>query len=69
MTRALVGDDVAVRAVGRTARADVDDRALRLDLDAEALREVQVVLDQRVLGVVAAPEHARAAATRPSARG
>ena len=60
--RALGGDRVAVRAVGRAERADVDDGALRHQLHARALREPQVVLDQRVLGAVRAADHAAPAA-------
>jgi hypothetical protein len=55
---ALAGDLVALRAVGRAERFDVHDRALGLDRRARALGQPEVVLDQRVLGVVRAADHA-----------
>ena len=64
----LARDRVAVRAVGRAERADLGDGALGEHLDAVALGEPEVVLDQRVLGVVAAADHAGAAADAARAR-
>jgi len=55
---ALRRDLVALGAVGRADRPDVDDLALREHLDAGPLGEPQVVLDQRVLGVERAADHA-----------
>ena len=65
---ALAGHGVAVAAVGRAERADLGDGALGEDLHAGALGEVEVVLGQRVLGVVAAADHAGAAADAARAR-
>ncbi len=59
---ALAGDRVAVGAVGGAERADLGHLALGLDLDPELLGEPEVVLHQRVLGPVAAADHAAAAA-------
>jgi hypothetical protein len=53
---------------GRAERADLGDGALGQDLHAGALGEVEVVLRQRVLGVVAAADHAGAAADAAGAR-
>ena len=59
--RALGRHDVAFAAVLRADRTDVHHLALRHDLGAALLREPQVVLEQRVLGALAAPDHAGAA--------
>ena len=66
----LAGHPVAIGAVLGAAldRADVGDLALGEDLDAELLREPEVVLDERVLGVVAAAHHAASAADAAGAR-
>ena len=55
-------DLVSLRAVGRAERADVDHLALGEHLGPGLLGEVQVVLDQRVLGAVRAADHAAPAA-------
>src|SRR5262249_20063528 len=62
--RALARHPVAVRAVRRATGAggDVGDLPLRQDVHAELLREPEVVLHQRVLGVVPAADHAAPAA-------
>ena len=61
-------DRVAVRAVGRPEGADLDRLSLGQDLGAEPLREPEVVLDQGVLGAVAAADHAAAAADAAGSR-
>ena len=66
--RSLV-DRVAVGAVGGAERADLGHLALGLDLDPELLGEPEVVLHQRVLGAVAAADHAAAAAHAAGAAG
>ena len=68
---ALARDRVAVRAVGRAERPDVDDRALGHDLRPRPLGQPEVVLRQRVLGVVGTADHAAPArdAARPRRTG
>ncbi len=56
--RAHAFDLVAVASVGRAERADVDDGAFGHHPRAALLGEVQVVLDERVLGAVRAADHA-----------
>ncbi len=56
--RALGRHDVAFAAVLRADGTYVHHLALRHDLGAALLREPQVVLEQRVLGALAAPDHA-----------
>src|SRR5690606_21062387 len=55
--------DLVARAVrlALEQRADVHDLRFGADLRAPLLRKVQVVLDERVLGVLAAADHAAAA--------
>src|SRR4029079_17931966 len=48
----------APRSAGRACGPQVDDLVLGEHLGALALREPQVVLDERVLGVVRAADHA-----------
>ena len=55
---ALGGDAVAVGAGAVPERRDVDDLTLGVHLRAGLLGEVEVVLDERVLGVVRAADHA-----------
>ena len=55
-------DRVSLRAVRGAERPHVGDRPLRVDPDPEALGEPQIVLHQRVLGPVAAADHALPAA-------
>src|SRR5262249_48828242 len=59
---------VAVGAVRRSPWADRRGLALREDLDSPALREPEIVLDEGVLGAVAAPHHAAPAANAAGAR-
>ena len=63
------GDCVAVRAVGRAERADLDRLSLRQHLRAKPLRKPQIVLDQGVLRPVAAADHATSAANAAGSRG
>ena len=57
-----VRDRVSLGAVDGAQRSHVGDRALRVDPHPEALGEPQIVLHQRVLGPVAAADHALPAA-------
>ena len=67
---AFAGDGVPRGTVlGATDWADVGDLALGKDLDAELLREPEVVLGQGVLRVVPAADHAAAAADAARPRG
>src|SRR5262249_8324550 len=66
--RALAGDAVALGAVGGPEGRDRGPLAFGLDLDPEPLGEPEVVLDQGVLGAVAAADHAAAAAQAPGPR-
>src|SRR5207253_3617859 len=59
--RALAGDAVAVAAVGGAERADLGHGAVGDDLDAAPFGQVEVVLDERVLGAHRAADHAAGA--------
>jgi hypothetical protein len=59
--RAHAFDLVALRAVGRAERADIAHGAFWHHMGAELLGEVEVVLDERVLGPVRAAHHAATA--------
>src|SRR3989442_6584480 len=62
------GDRVAVGAVGRVQGPDLDCLSLGQYLSAEPLGKPQIVLDQRVLGPVAAADHAAPAADAAGSR-